>query len=98
MAKQQHSSSFPRGRTGATAIVIPRTPIKKIRLFDPSVFLTQTGLGRTIVDLKKGQIIFSQGDKSEAVFYVQSGKIRVSVISTSGKEATIGILSEKNFL
>ncbi len=97
MAKQR-SRSFPRGLTGATDSAIPRTRIKKIRLFDPSVFLTQAGLGRTIVDTKKGQIIFSQGEAAEAVFYIQSGKVRVSVISTGGKEATIGLLSEKNFL
>jgi CRP/FNR family transcriptional regulator, cyclic AMP receptor protein len=97
MAKQR-SSSFPRGLAAVTDIVIPRTRVKKIRLFDPSVFLTQAGLGRTIVDLKKGQVIFSQGEPAESVFYIQRGKIRVSVISTSGKEATIALLSEKNFL
>ena len=97
MAKQR-SKTLPAGTTRAADIAIPRTPIQKIRLFDPSAFLAQTGLGRTIVDLKAGQIVFSQGDPAEAVFYIQRGKIRVSIISSSGKEATIALLGEKNFL
>jgi CRP/FNR family transcriptional regulator, cyclic AMP receptor protein len=97
MAKQR-SKTLPAGTTRAADIAIPRTPIQKIRLFDPSAFLAQAGLGRTIVDLKAGQIVFSQGDPAEAVFYIQRGKIRVSIISSSGKEATIALLGEKNFL
>ncbi|HEY6968414.1 MAG TPA: cyclic nucleotide-binding domain-containing protein, partial [Candidatus Angelobacter sp.] len=84
--------------TTAKDIGIPRTPIKKIRLFDPSAFLAQAGLGRTIVNLKKKQIIFSQGDPAEAVFYIQRGKVRLSVISASGKEATIALLGAGDFL
>jgi CRP/FNR family cyclic AMP-dependent transcriptional regulator len=97
MAKQR-SKTLSAGTTRAADIVIPRTPIKRIRLFDPSAFLAQVGLGRTIVDLKAGQIVFSQGDPGEAVFYIQRGKVRVSVLSSSGKEATIALLGEKNFL
>jgi CRP-like cAMP-binding protein len=94
----QRSKTLSRGMTKATDIVIPRTPIKKIRLFDPSAFLAQAGLGRTMVELKTGQIVFSQGDPAEDVFYIQRGKIRVSIISPGGKEATIALLGEKNFL
>src|SRR5438477_10586031 len=97
MAKQR-SSRVSKGMKGVADIAIPRTAVKKIRLFDPSAFLTQAGLGRTIVELKKGHVLFSQGEAAEAVFYIQSGKIRVSVISTSGKEATITLLGEKSFL
>jgi CRP-like cAMP-binding protein len=97
MATQRSKTLF-RGMTKARDIVIPRTPIKRIRLFDPSAFLAQAGLGRTIVDLKAGQIVFSQGDPAEAVFYIQRGKVRVSIISSSGKEATIALLGEKSFL
>ena len=79
-------------------IRIPRTPVKKIRLFDPSAFLAQAGLGRVIIALKKKQIIFSQGERAEAVFYVQRGKVRLSVISSAGKEATIALLGERDFL
>jgi CRP-like cAMP-binding protein len=97
MAKQR-SETHSRGMAKAADVLIPRTPLKKIRLFDPSAFLEQAGLGRTIVDLKAGQIVFSQGDPAEAVFYIQRGKVRVSVISSGGKEATIALLGEKNFL
>ena len=96
MAKQR--SKTLGAMTRARDIVIPRTPIKRIRLFDPSTFLAQAGLGRTIVDLKEKQIVFSQGDPAEAVFYIQRGKIKLSVISSSGKEATIALLGERNFL
>src|SRR5579864_7268675 len=97
MAKQR-SETHSRGMAKAVDIPIPRTPLKKIRLFDPSAFLEQAGLGRTIVDLKAGQIVFSQGDPAEAVFYIQRGKVRVSVISSGGKEATIALLTEDDFV
>src|SRR5437899_12253907 len=66
--------------------------------FEPAAFLATTGLGRTIADLKKGQTIFSQGDAANAVFYVQKGKIKLTVISKRGKEATIALLGSGNFL
>jgi CRP/FNR family cyclic AMP-dependent transcriptional regulator len=75
-----------------------RVRSKKIPPFDPKVFLSQAGLGRTIVDLKKGQIVFSQGDRADAIFYIQSGKIKLTVISSGGKEATIALLGESDFL
>jgi CRP-like cAMP-binding protein len=55
-------------------------------------------LGRKIVDLKKGQTVFSQGEPAETVFYIQSGQIKLSVISSGGKEATIAMLGTKDFL
>lgn len=97
MAKQS-SKPRPMGTTRARGIVIPRTPVRSIRLFDPSAFLSQTGLGRKIVDLKKGQTVFSQGEPAETVFYIQSGQIKLSVISSGGKEATIAMLGTKDFL
>ena len=51
-----------------------------------------------MVDLKKGQTVFSQGDPAETVFYIQSGQVKLSVISSSGKEATIALLGAKDFL
>jgi CRP-like cAMP-binding protein len=66
--------------------------------FQPAAFLAHTGLGRTIVDLKKHQTIFSQGDAADAVFYVQKGKVKLTVISKRGKEATIALLGAGNFL
>ena len=70
---------------------------RSIRGFDPSAFLSQTGLGRKFVDLKKGQTVFSQGDPAETVFYIQTGQIKLSVTSSGGKEATIAMLGAKDF-
>jgi CRP/FNR family cyclic AMP-dependent transcriptional regulator len=95
---KQRTKTVPAEMTRAKGIVVPRTPIRSIRLFDPSAFLSQAGLGRKIVDLKKGQIVFSQGQPAETVFYIQSGQVKLSVISSSGKEATIALLGAKDFL
>lgn len=66
--------------------------------FLPASFLAHAGTGRTISELNKGDTIFAQGDDANAVFYVQQGKIRLTVISKTGKEATIALLGENNFL
>jgi len=71
---------------------------KNARKFDPDTFLATIGEGRKIVAIRKKQTIFTQGDKADAVFYVQKGKVRLTVVSMAGKEATIGIVSEKKFL
>src|SRR5450432_4197716 len=70
-----------------------RTP----RVFNPEVFLATIGGGRKIVSFAKKQSIFAQGDKADAVFYVQKGKVQLTVVSSAGKEATIGIVSAENF-
>ena len=71
---------------------------KKARKFDPNTFLATIGTGRTILAVRKKQTIFSQGEPADAVFYVQKGKVRLTVVSKNGKEATIGIVSESKFL
>ena len=78
--------------------LIKSRPRKRTPVFHPDTFLAGTGKGRTISDLKKGDAIFAQGDPATAVFYVQKGKIKLTVISKTGKEATIALLGEKNFL
>ena len=65
--------------------------------FDPNTFLATIGAGRKILGVPKKQTIFTQGDVADAVFYVQKGKVRLTVVSKVGKEATIGIVSEGNF-
>jgi CRP/FNR family transcriptional regulator, cyclic AMP receptor protein len=65
--------------------------------FDPKVFLSTIDGGRKITALSKKQTIFVQGDTSDAVYYIQKGKIKLTVVAMSGKEATIGILSEGDF-
>jgi CRP/FNR family cyclic AMP-dependent transcriptional regulator len=66
--------------------------------FAPMEFLAKTGSGRTITEVKKDEPIFAQGDVATAVFYVQKGRIRISVISKAGKEATVALLGAGNFL
>lgn len=70
---------------------------KKAREFDPNIFLATIGEGRKLVAISKNKMIYTQGERADAVFYVQKGKVRLTVVSKSGKEATIGIVSERNF-
>ena len=66
--------------------------------FDPAVFLAQAGLGRRVVQVKPKQAFFSQGDPADCVFYLQSGRAKLTVISKEGKEATIALLSAGDFV
>src|SRR5271170_5567523 len=70
---------------------------RKNRGFDPNIFLATIGDGRKILSVAKKQTIFAQGDPADAVFYVQKGKVRLTVVSKIGKEATIAIVGEGNF-
>ena len=72
-------------------------PTKKKPDFDPRKFLATIGDGRKVVTFPKKQTIFAQGDAADAVFYIQDGKVRLSVVSKSGKEATLGLLTEGQF-
>ena len=66
--------------------------------FDPAVFLETAGHGRILSTHRKNQIIFSQGDNADAVIYIKRGKIKVTVVSTHGKEAVVAILGVDEFL
>jgi len=66
--------------------------------FEAAAFLTSAGLGRRIVKLEPKQNFYSQGDPADAVFYLQQGRARVTVVSTAGKEATITLVSEGEFV
>jgi CRP/FNR family transcriptional regulator, cyclic AMP receptor protein len=70
---------------------------KKLIKFDPKTFLSTINGGRKIEAFAKKQTIFVQGDSSDAVFYLKEGKVRLTVVSEVGKEATIGILNEGDF-
>jgi CRP-like cAMP-binding protein len=67
-------------------------------LFDPKVFLANVGDGRTVLQYRPKQAIFSQGDRADAVFYIQEGRVRLSVLSKQGKEATIELLGTGDFV
>ena len=66
--------------------------------FDAAAFLANAGLGRRIVQLAPKQTFFSQGDPADSVFYIQKGRARVTVVSTTGKEATITLVSAGEFV
>jgi CRP-like cAMP-binding protein len=70
---------------------------KKSREFDPDKFLATIGEGRRILEIARKQTIFTQGDAADAVFYIQKGRVRLTVVSKAGKEATIAILREGEF-
>jgi len=65
--------------------------------FDPKSFLAKVGDGRKIGKYRKGQIVFSQGDRADAVFFIQKGKVKVTVVSEQGKEAVVAVLGTDEF-
>jgi CRP/FNR family transcriptional regulator, cyclic AMP receptor protein len=65
--------------------------------FDPNVFLAKVGEGKTISKYRKDQIVFSQGQVADAVFYIQQGKVKLTVVSEQGKEAVVAILGPGQF-
>ena len=71
---------------------------KKGRIFDPQVFLETVGLKRSITQCPPNHKIFSQGDPSDAVFYIQKGRVKLTTLSKHGKEAVIAILGAGDFL
>jgi CRP/FNR family transcriptional regulator, cyclic AMP receptor protein len=71
--------------------------VKRKRVFDPAAFLAKAGMGREIVHLNNKEQAFSQGDPADSIFYIQSGRIRLSVVAKAGKEATIALLGKGEF-
>jgi CRP-like cAMP-binding protein len=65
--------------------------------FDPKSFLAKVGEGRSITSYRNDQIVFRQGDPADAVFYIQKGKLKVTVVSEQGKEAVVAILGPDDF-
>jgi CRP/FNR family transcriptional regulator, cyclic AMP receptor protein len=65
--------------------------------FDPKIFLATVGEGKTISEYRNDQIVFSQGQVADAVFYIQQGKVKLTVVSEQGKEAVIAILGPGHF-
>ncbi len=67
-------------------------------LFEPAVFLATAALGRDISTYSKKEVIFSQGDDADAVFYIKKGKVKVAIVSKQGKEAVIALLGPDEFV
>src|SRR6201988_2364107 len=65
--------------------------------FDPKTFLAKVGAGKTILKFEKNQHVFRQGDVADAVFYIQKGRVKLTVVSEQGKEAVVGILEADQF-
>jgi CRP/FNR family transcriptional regulator, cyclic AMP receptor protein len=77
--------------------ISPSVAAQKRREFDPHAFLASIGEGRKSLLFQRKQGIFAQGDTADAVFYIQTGKVKLTVVSKTGKEATIGILGDGDF-
>ena len=67
-------------------------------VFDAKTFLARAGLGKKLLNLKKNELAFAQGDPADAIFYVQKGRLRITVTSANGKEATITLVGPGEFL
>jgi CRP/FNR family cyclic AMP-dependent transcriptional regulator len=65
--------------------------------FDPAAFLATAGVGRDISTYSKKEVIFSQGDDADAVFYIKKGKVKIAVLSKDGKEAVVALLGPDEF-
>ena len=66
---------------------------RKVKLpFDPKVFLSKVNGGRAIADYRKDRNIYTQGEPADSVFYIQSGKVKSTVVSEQGKEAVVALL------
>jgi CRP/FNR family cyclic AMP-dependent transcriptional regulator len=65
--------------------------------FDPKAFLVKVGAGKTILKFERSQHVFKQGDAADAVFYIQKGRVKLTVLSEQGKEAVVGILEPGQF-
>jgi CRP/FNR family cyclic AMP-dependent transcriptional regulator len=87
-------SSRKKSKVGAEGHVMAA---KRSRSFDTKSFLARVGNGRSIGKYRKDQIVFSQGDPGDAVFYIQKGKAKLTVVSEQGKEAVIAILGTDEF-
>jgi CRP-like cAMP-binding protein len=72
-------------------------PAKRKHAFNPAEFLAKADAGRTISKYRAQQVVFSQGDAADSVFYVQKGKIKLTVVSSQGKEAVVALLGADEF-
>lgn len=67
------------------------------RHFDPIAFLARVRTGKTVQKYRKNRLIYAQGDEADRIFYIQSGNVKVTVVSEQGKEAVVGLLEAEQF-
>src|SRR2546421_3533288 len=65
--------------------------------FDPEIFLSVVGKGKTVSEYRKGEVIFAQGDVADSIYYLQRGRVKVVVLSEQGKEAVVGLIEAGQF-
>src|SRR6187455_3693803 len=82
------------GRWRSTTVMAKKA---KTAPFDPKIFLATVNGGRSISKYRRNQTVFSQGTPADAVFYIQKGKVKVTVVSPQGKEAVTAILGSDDF-
>lgn len=70
---------------------------KRKKAFDPLTFLTEAGVGRAMLNFRKHEILFSQGDGADSVFYIRQGKVKIAVVSPQGKEAVVSVAGADQF-
>lgn len=70
---------------------------KRSTAFNPTAFLTKVGSGKAFLYSKKNDVLFLQGDDADAVFYIQEGRVKLTVVSAKGKEAVVAILERTDF-
>jgi CRP/FNR family transcriptional regulator, cyclic AMP receptor protein len=90
-----HCSTIDGG--GIPFMVKRVTHVKRKSDFDPHAFFSTIGQGRELMSFEKKKTIFVQGDSTDGLFFIQKGKVRLSVVSERGKEATLAILGERDF-
>jgi CRP/FNR family transcriptional regulator, cyclic AMP receptor protein len=71
---------------------------KRLPEFNPQTFLSKVGSGKTNLTPHKKQVLYSQGDAADAVFYIQGGRVKLTVVSQQGREAVVAILERGSFL
>jgi CRP-like cAMP-binding protein len=72
-------------------------PDKTNEAFDPKDFLAKVGEGKAILEFRKGEVVFTQGDPADTIYYIQKGRVKVVVVSEQGKEAIVGIVGPGQF-
>jgi CRP/FNR family cyclic AMP-dependent transcriptional regulator len=96
-AMMDNKKSVPRKVPGKPPKAAPAQSFQKLALFDDGAFLTSVGAGRSSTVFQPKQIVYRQGDPSDAVYYIESGKIQLTVVSEHGKEAVIAMLEAGEF-
>src|SRR5207248_9610509 len=83
---------------GATACYHPDQEFMVTKKpFDPEIFLSVVGKGKTVSEYRKDQVIFAQGDVADSIYYLQRGRVKVVVLSEQGKEAVVGLIEAGQF-